>query len=100
LDDNPIGTIRLITPRFAQDVLKAMSMPDIGLKDMVGGLQLLGKMPVILLFVVSIESLPQQALALTDKVEIVIPDLIGLIKKLVAVIPWDNLVKKVLVPAD
>jgi hydrogenase maturation protease len=83
LDDHPIGTIRLIKPRFAQDFPKAMSTHDIGLKDMVSALQLLGKMPAIHLFVVSIESLQQQGIELTPDVEKVIPLLIKKIRKLI-----------------
>jgi hydrogenase maturation protease len=75
LDNNPLGTIRLIRPRFAHDFPKAMSTHDIGLKDMVSALQLLDKMPDIHLFVVSIESLQQQGIELTEPVEKAIPGL-------------------------
>jgi hydrogenase maturation protease len=83
LDDNPNGTIRLIQPRFAQDFPKAMSTHDIGLKDMVCSLQLLGKMPTIYLFVVSIESLQQQGIELTPEIENIVPELIEKITELV-----------------
>jgi hydrogenase maturation protease len=83
LDDNPNGTIRLIKPRFAQDFPKAMSTHDIGLKDMVCSLQLLGKMPTIYLFVVSIESLQQQGIELTPEIENIVPELIEKITDLV-----------------
>jgi hydrogenase maturation protease len=83
LDDHPVGTIRLIKPRFAQDFPKAMSTHDIGLKDMVSALQLLGKMPTIHLFVVSIESLQQQGIALTAEIEKAVPLVIKKIRKLV-----------------
>jgi hydrogenase maturation protease len=86
LDNNPLGTIRLIRPRFAQDFPKAMSTHDIGLKDMVSALQLLDKMPNIHLFVVSIESLQQQGIELTEPIEKAVPSLIvkifDLVKKL------------------
>ncbi|MDN3655240.1 hydrogenase maturation protease [Ferruginibacter paludis] len=86
LDDNPLGTIRLIRPRFAQDFPKAMSTHDIGLKDMVSALLLLDKMPVIHLFVVSIESLQQQGIELTAPIEkavpLVIVKIFDLVKKL------------------
>ena len=82
LDDNPNGTIRLIKPRFANDFPNAMSTHDIGLKDMVSALQLMGKMPSIHLFVVSIESLQQQGIELTNEIEAVIPALIVKIKEL------------------
>ena len=60
LDKNPVGTIRLIKPRYAKDFPQAMSTHDIGLRDMVNALQLMDKMPNIHLFVVSIESVQQQ----------------------------------------
>jgi hydrogenase maturation protease len=82
LDNNPLGTIRLIKPRFASDFPKAMSTHDIGLKDMVSALQLMGKMREIHLFVVSIESLQQQGIELTPAIEKIIPALIEKIKAL------------------
>jgi len=69
LDDNEPGTIRLIRPRFAQDFPRAMSTHDIGLRDMVNALQLMDKMPDIYLFVVSIESIQQQGIELTEPIK-------------------------------
>jgi hydrogenase maturation protease len=76
LDDNEPGTIRLIKPRFAKDFPRAMSTHDIGLRDMVNALQLMDKMPDIYLFVVSIESIQQQGIELTEAIEKTIPVLI------------------------
>jgi hydrogenase maturation protease len=59
-----------------------MSTHDIGLKDMVSALQLMGKMPTIHLFVVSIESIQQQGIELTQAIAKAIPDLIQEIKNL------------------
>jgi hydrogenase maturation protease len=75
LDDNPVGTIRLIKPRFAADFPKAMSTHDIGLKDMVSALQLLNKAPEIHLLVVSIASIQQQSTELTAAIEAIMPSL-------------------------
>ncbi|MBL0359447.1 MAG: hydrogenase maturation protease [Chitinophagaceae bacterium] len=94
LDKNPNGTIRLIKPRFATDFPKAMSTHDIGLKDMVSALQLLGKMPEIHLFVVSIESLQQQGITLTAEIENAMPLLISKIKDLIAKITENNCEKE------
>ena len=82
LDGNGPGTIRLIKPRFASDFPPAMSTHDIGLKDLVSALQLLGKMPEIDLFVVSIESIQQQGVELTGEIESMVPFLIEEIKYL------------------
>jgi hydrogenase maturation protease len=76
LDGNPAGTVRLIQPRFASDFPKAMSTHDIGLKDMMSSLQLLGKIPTIHLFVVSIETIQQQGVELTEEIEAIMPSLL------------------------
>ncbi|BAU53512.1 hydrogenase maturation protease [Mucilaginibacter gotjawali] len=99
LDGNAPGTIRLIKPRFAADFPPAMSTHDIGLKDLVSALQVLGKMPEIDLFVVSIESVQQQGIELTAKIASVVPDIIKEIKcllhlndEILAEPPFGNLV--------
>ena len=75
LDNRPPGTIRLIKPRFAADFPPAMSTHDIGLKDMVSALQLLGRMPEIDLFVVSIATIQQQGIELTPEIAAIVPEL-------------------------
>ncbi len=60
LDGQPAGTIQCIRPRYAVDFPKAMSTHDIGLKDLVSVLQILGKMPEIILFTVSVDSIQEQ----------------------------------------
>jgi hydrogenase maturation protease len=97
LDDHPAGTVRLIQPRFSKDFPKAMSTHDIGLKDMVSAAQLLGKMPTVHLFVISIESLQQQGVELTDEIEKVIPLLIEKIKQQVAVLQEGEVQKELAV---
>jgi len=99
LDDNPNGTIRLIKPRFAADFPKAMSTHDIGLKDMVSALQLLGKMPVIHLFVISIESLQQQGIELSDEIEKVVPAVMQKVSNLVLKIQEEVFSKEALIMA-
>lgn len=80
LDNNPPGTIRLIKPRFSADFPPAMSTHDIGLKDMINALQLTDKMPEIHLFVVSIATIQQQGIELTDEIKKVMPELITKVK--------------------
>lgn len=60
-----------------------MSTDDIGLRDMMVSLQVLGKMPDIHLFVVSIESLQQQGVELTVPVRQVLPLLVGQVIELI-----------------
>jgi hydrogenase maturation protease len=82
LDGQKAGTIRLIRPKFAADFPKSMSTHDIGLRDMVNSLQLLGKIPDMHLFVVSIEYIQQQGVEMTDEVEAALPELLNRVTEL------------------
>jgi hydrogenase maturation protease len=84
LDDRPAGTVRLIKPKFAADFPQAMSTHDIGLKDLVGALQLLGTMPEIDLYVVSIKSIQEQGIELSWEISLAIDKLIHRIKERIA----------------
>lgn len=68
LDKNPVGTIRLIEPKFSQDFPKAMSTHEIGLKDLVESLSLMGKLPKIYLFVVSVADIASLHVGLSFEV--------------------------------
>lgn len=82
LDDRPTGTIRVIEPRFAADFPRAMSTHDIGLRDLVEGLAILGKLPKIYLFAVSIEMIQSQQIELSPELERVMPELLEQVKKM------------------
>jgi hydrogenase maturation protease len=82
LDDRPTGTIRVIEPRFASDFPRAMSTHDIGLRDLVEGLAILGKMPKIHLFAVSIEMIQSQQIELSPELERVMPELLAQVKNM------------------
>ena len=69
LDKNKAGEIRLIKPRFSTDFPRAMSTHDIGLKDVVEGMLLLGTMPEIYLFTVSIDEVQPMRVGLSPKIE-------------------------------
>ena len=75
LDQYPPGHIRLLKPRFSSDFPKALSTHDIGLKDLLDGLTLMGKMPEIYLFVVSVSELQPMHIGLSPEVEAVLPEL-------------------------
>ncbi len=82
LDDRPTGTIRVIEPRFASDFPRAMSTHDIGLRDLVEGLAILGKLPKIYLFAVSIEMIQSQQIELSPALERVMPELLAQVKNM------------------
>jgi hydrogenase maturation protease len=82
LDGREPGTIRKIKPRFAKDFPPAMSTHDIGLKDMVSALQFMDKMPVIDLFVVSIASIQEQGIQLTEPIRYMLPEVVAQVRNL------------------
>ena len=90
LDDKTTGSWRKITPRYASDFPRAMSTHDIGLKDLVSALHLSGRLPEITLYVISIESIQQQGIYLTDKVnkgmEEVLQDILATVHEPLAVV--------------
>ncbi len=69
LDGRPPGSRRWLRPKFASDFPKALSTHDIGLKDLVSALQLLGKMRDIRLLAVSIASVQEQGVELSEEME-------------------------------
>ncbi len=86
LDGLEPGTIRLIKPKFYSDFPAAMSTHDIGLKDLVGALQLLNSTTEIHLFVVSIKSIQEQGIELTAPIKEILPEIkkrvMGLVEQL------------------
>lgn len=76
MDGKPAGTISLIQPKFASDFPSALSVHDVGLKDMIEAVYLMDKVPDIHLFTVSIEEVNPMTIGLNPKVENVIPELI------------------------
>lgn len=75
LDGRPAGTIQKIKPRFSKDFPSAMSTHEIGLKDLVEGLLLLGKLPDIHLFIMSIEKVQPLSTLLSPEIERSLPQL-------------------------
>ncbi len=75
LDGRSAGTIQKIKPRFSKDFPSAMSTHEIGLKDLVEGLLLLGKLPDIHLFIMSIEKVQPLSTLLSPEIENALPEL-------------------------
>ncbi len=76
MDGKPEGTISLIRPKFASDFPSALSVHDVGLKDMIEAVYLMDKVPDIHLFTVSIKEINPMTIELYDKVRNAIPELI------------------------
>lgn len=76
MDGRPAGTISLIRPKFASDFPTALSVHDVGLKDMIEAVYLMDDVPDIYLYTVSIEEVNPMTIALNPDVENAIPELI------------------------
>lgn len=82
MDGKPAGTISLLRPKFAADFPTALSVHDVGLKDMIEAVYLMEDVPDIHLFTVSIEELNPMTVELSPKVKAAIPELVDRILEL------------------
>jgi len=89
MDKKPAGTVSIIEPKFASDFPKTLSAHDIGLKDMIESVTIIGKLPKIYLITVTIDTIQSMQMELSTKVKDAIPEVIKKIDALVSVI--DNL---------
>lgn len=82
IDGKAPGTISVIRPRFASDFPNALSVHDVGLKDMVEAVYLMDMVPDIYLITISIEELKPMTLELSEPVLVAIPKVIDKIFEL------------------
>jgi hydrogenase maturation protease len=73
MDGNPPGTLRVIKPRFASDFPRSLTAHDIGLRDLVESMALLGRFPEITLITVSIQDLQGMSTELSAPVRDSLP---------------------------
>lgn len=85
MDGSPAGTLKVITPKFASDFPSALSAHDIGLKDMIESMHLLGNMPKIYLITVSIAEIKSMTMELSNEVKSSIPEVIKKIDELIKI---------------
>lgn len=82
MDGKAEGSISLIKPRFASDFPSALSVHDVGLKDMIESVFLMERIPELYLFTVSIENMTPMEVGLSPQVRKSIPGLIEQIQLL------------------
>ncbi len=82
-DGKDPGTISMIRPRFASDFPSALSVHDVGLKDMVEAVYLMDMVPDIYLITISIAELKPMTLELSEPVNAAIPRTIDKIIELI-----------------
>lgn len=85
LDENPIGTIRVIQPKFSKDFPKAMSTHDIGLKDLIESATIIGTLPPLHLIVVTIKEIQPMDLSLSEEIDKVLPEVYTTVLEILAV---------------
>ena len=74
MDGREEGTVRLIRPRFASDFPSALSVHDVGLKDMIEAVYLMDNRPDIQLFTISIRQMTPMCIDLSPSVQQAIPN--------------------------
>ena len=84
MDGKPVGTITVTEPRFAADFPNALSVHDVGLKDMIEAVYLMDKVPKMFLITISINEIRPMTLVLDPAVEASIPEAIETIQTLAA----------------
>ena len=75
IDGQPAGTINQIEPKFASDFPSALSVHDLGLKDMIEAVYLMDQVPRMFLFTVAVEELVPMCIDLSPKVSAALPRL-------------------------
>ncbi len=75
------GTWKRIEPRYSSDYPQTLTAHDIGLKDLLDAAQILGKMPKVILYAISIAPLDKVGWGLSPQLEAVVPEICEQIKK-------------------
>lgn len=79
-DESPAGTINRIQPKYSSDYPVGLSAHDIGLKDMLDAMYLIGSRANVTLYTISIETPKGLSLTLSPAVEAAVAPLIGLVQ--------------------
>lgn len=82
MDGKDAGFIKVRYPKFASDFPKSLSVHDVGLKDMVEALYILGDLPELHLITISVKGIQPMVVGMTEKVEACIPKAIDTILEL------------------
>ena len=80
-DDQPLGTVSLIHPRYASDFPPTLTAHDIGLKDLIESAALLGYLPEVDLITVSIGNLDNMTLELSPEATAALPQIEQLVEQ-------------------
>ena len=87
MDGKDVGTVSIIKPKFASDFPQALSVHDVGLKDMIESVYLMDHVPEIHLITISIKEIKPMSLVLSKPVRNAIPKVIQMVLKIFERIP-------------
>lgn len=73
VDGKKPGTITRLTPRYSSDYPRTLTAHDIGLKDLIDSFHLIGNVPKIILFAISINPVNEVSIGLSTEVKRAIP---------------------------
>ena len=73
MDGKDTGTVSIIKPKFASDFPQALSVHDVGLKDMIESVYLMDHVPEIHLITISIKEIKPMTIELSKPVRNAIP---------------------------
>jgi len=82
MDGKKPGTVSLIRPNFASDFPTALSVHDVGLKDMIEAVYLMDIIPDIYLFTISINEITPMTIELNDTIKNAIPEVVSQVLEL------------------
>jgi hydrogenase maturation protease len=80
IDGRPAGTVRRLEPRFSKDYPPTLTAHDIGLKDLLDALHLLGDPPPVTLLAVSIDDLGEMTTELGETLGERLPALVAAVR--------------------
>lgn len=83
-DGRPAGTVQLLRPKTVGAIPQGLSAHDFGLKDLFAAAALLGSMPDVHLFTISVETVNPMCLELSPPVAAAIPEVLQSVRKLAA----------------
>ena len=90
LDQHPAGHVRVLHPRYARDFPVQLSAHEIGLKDLLDAVYLLGNAPEIYLVAISIKDFQELGMELSPEVEEAIPLAAEKVKELVGALGFTD----------
>jgi hydrogenase maturation protease len=76
IDGKPEGTITLLQPKRVADLPRGLGAHDFGVKDLFAASALLGKMPNIYLYTISVETLVPMCTELSPAVAAAVPEVV------------------------